>query len=298
MLAQEYDGKGGVVVLTRWIEKMVFVHDISGCSIDQKVKYTAVSFVEEFCPSYEMQKLESKLWNHTMVEAGHAAYTDRFHELARMVAATEPKTIQKTMQIFGALTDEAVRNGSIKKAEKRGNMGEPNKDKNATPVAKSLCCLAPSELEELSGQLKELQDKELNKLTVKNCYPLPKIDDLFDQLQGSQFFLKIDLRSGYHQLRVHEDDIPKTAFRTRYGHFEFTIIPFDDILIYSKTQEEHVEHLRLVLGLLKKEKLYAKFSKCEFWLREVQFLGHDSRNSKTNVSFDQAHRLADHRVCL
>ncbi|GJU50683.1 putative reverse transcriptase domain-containing protein [Tanacetum coccineum] len=106
--------------------------------------------------------------------------------------------------------------------------------------------------------------RELNKLTVKNRYPLPRIDDLFDQLQGSQFFLKIDLRSGYHQLRVHKDDIPKTAFRTRYGNFEFTVMPFD----------EHVEHLRLVLGLLKKEKLYAKFSKCEFWLREVQFLGH------------------------
>ncbi|GJZ28513.1 reverse transcriptase domain-containing protein [Tanacetum coccineum] len=115
--------------------------------------------------------------------------------------------------------------------------------------------------------------------------------------------LTIDLRSGYHQLRVHEDDIPKTAFRTRYGHFEFIVMPFgltnaptifmdlmnrvcmpyldkfvivfiDDIFIYSKTQEEHVEHLRLVLELLKKEKLYAKFCKCEFWLREVQFLGH------------------------
>ncbi|GJX30249.1 putative reverse transcriptase domain-containing protein [Tanacetum coccineum] len=173
----------------------------------------------------------------------------------------------------------------------------------ATPVAKSPYRLAPSELEELSRQLKELQDKELNKLTIKNRYPLPRINDLFDQLQVSQFFSKIDLRSGYHQLRVHEDDIPKTAFRTRYGHFEFTVMPFsltnapeifmdlmnrvcrpyldkfvivfiDDILIYSKTQEEHVEHLRLVLELLKKEKLYAKFSKCEFWLREVQFLRH------------------------
>ncbi|GJV42121.1 putative nucleotidyltransferase, ribonuclease H [Tanacetum coccineum] len=140
-------------------------------------------------------------------------------------------------------------------------------------------------------------------MTVKNHYPLPRIDDLFDQLQGSQFFSKIDLRSGYHQLRVHEDDIPKTAFRTHYRHFEFTLMPFgltnapaifidlinrvcrpyldkfvivfiDDILIYSKTREEHVEHLRLVLELLRKEKLYAKFSKCEFWLREVQFLRH------------------------
>ncbi|GKA26101.1 hypothetical protein Tco_0712210 [Tanacetum coccineum] len=112
----------------------------------------------------------------------------------------------------------------------------------------SLYRLAPSELEEFVGSLKELRTK---------------IDNLFDQLQGSQFFSKkIDLRSGYHQLRVHDDDIPKTAFRTRYGHFEFT------------AQEEHVEHLRLVLELLKKEKLYAKFSKCEFWLREVQFLRH------------------------
>ncbi|GJX33711.1 putative reverse transcriptase domain-containing protein [Tanacetum coccineum] len=171
----------------------------------------------------------------------------------------------------------------------------------ATPVAKSPYHLVPSEFEELSGQLKELQDnvsfKQVRRLGER------RIDDLFDQLQGSQFFSKIDLRSGYHQLRVHEDDIPKTAFRTCYGHFEFTVMPFgltnapavfmdlmnrvcrtyldkfmivfiDDILIYSKTREEHVEHLRLVLGLLKKEKLYAKFSKCEFWLREVQFLGH------------------------
>ncbi|GJS76859.1 putative reverse transcriptase domain-containing protein [Tanacetum coccineum] len=615
---KEYDGKGGVVVLTRWIEKMKNVQDMSGCSVNQKVKYTAGSFVgkalmwwnsqvrtlsrevaismswndfkfmmiQEFCPSHEIQKLESELWNHAMVGAGHAAYTDRFHELARlvphlvtpesrmikryvyglalqirgMVAATEPKTIQKVVQISGALTDEAVRNGSIKKVEKRGNVGEPSKDKNgrddnkrtrtgkreyggpccicfncnrpdhlardyrgvprnmnpinarnpsiracyecgstnhvwsacpgwnraqgpvenhpnqvaannggqgrgnqgnqargrafmlgaeearqdpnivtgtftlnnhfattlfdsdtdysfvsttfipllglepsdlgfryeieiasgqlveidkvikgckleieghvfdidlipfghgsfdviigmdwlsnykaeiichekvvriplpdgkvlrvlgerpkektrflmgvkkqeeivvvrdfpevfpddlsglppireiefqielipgATPVAKSPYRLAPSELEELSGQLKELQDKDR--------YLLPRIDDLFDQLQGSQFFSKIDLRSGYHQLRVHEDDILKTAFRTCYGHFEFTVMPFgltnapavfmdlmnrvcrpyldkfvivfiDDILIYSKTQEKHVEHLRHVIN--------------------------------------------------
>nr|GEU57312.1 hypothetical protein [Tanacetum cinerariifolium] len=516
---KEYDGKGGVVVLTQWIKKMENVQDMSGCSIDQKVKYTAGSFVEEFCPSYEMQKLETKLWNHTMVEVGHAAYTDRFHELARlvphlvtpksrkietyvyglalqirrMVVVTEPKTKQKAVQISGALTDEAVRNGSIKKVEKRGNVRELSMDKNgrddnkrtmtenvfATTVslvrrentgtwpksyakdcrsvprnvnpvntrnlpvracyecgstdhvrpacprlnraqrpegnrlnqvatnnegqghvnqgnqargkafmlgaeearqdsniitgiepndlgfryvieiasrwlveidrvikgckleieghvfdihlipfghwcfdviigmdwlfnhkAEIICHekvvrippldgkvlrvlgekldknmrqlksvkakdkkqreivvvrdfpespyrLAPSELEELSGQLKELQDKcfirpslspwgalvlfvkkkdgsfrmcidyrELNNLTVKNCYPLPRIDDLFDQLQGSQFFSKIDLRSIYHQLRVHEDDILKIVFRTRYGHFEFTVMPF------------------------------------------------------------------------
>ncbi|GJT70651.1 putative reverse transcriptase domain-containing protein [Tanacetum coccineum] len=490
---KEYDGKGGDVVLTRWIDKMESVQDMSGCSFDQKVKYTASSFVEDVCPSHEMQKLETELWIHAMVEASHVAYTDRCHELSRLVPHL----------ISGALTDEAVRNGSIKKVEKKGNMGEPSKDKNGRddnkstrtrnaftttanpvgrentgtwpkcttcnsyhapegpcrscfncnclghlakdcrgmqrnvnpvnarnptikacykygstdhglgtkadtssgraftvwdtkeksprsehcmdwlsnhkakinchekvvrilldgkvlrvlreklkenirqlksakakekeqeeivvvrdflevflddlsglphvqeielipkemPVAKSPYRLAPSELEELSGQLKELQDKgfirpslspwgapvmfikkkdgsfrmctdyrELNKLIVKNRYPLPRIDDLFDQLQGLQFFSKIDLRSGYHQLRVHEDDIPKTAFRTHYGHFEFIVMPFgltnapavfmdlmnrvcrpyldkfvivfiDDILTYSKTQEEHVEHL-------------------------------------------------------
>ncbi|GJR74229.1 putative reverse transcriptase domain-containing protein [Tanacetum coccineum] len=611
---KEYDGKGGVVVLTRWIEKMESVHDMSGCSVDQKVKYTAdqkvkytagsfvgkaltwwnsqirtlsrevavsmswndfkFMMIQEFCPSHEMQKLESELWNHAMVGAGHAAYTDRFHELARlvphlvtpesrmieryvyglapqihrMVATTEPKTRQKAVQISGALTDEAVRNGSIKKVQKRGNVGEPSKDwsgrddnkrtrirnviastvnpvgrentgtwpkcttcnsyhapggpcrtcfnynrpshlekdcrcvprnvnpvnarnltvracyecgstdhvrpacprlnrargpkenrpnhvadnnggqgrgnqrnqargrafmlgaeearqdpnivtgtftlndhftttlfdsgadysfvsttfmpllglepndlgfryeieiasghlveidkvikgckleingyvfdidlipfghgsfdviienarllmsakasdkkqeeivmvrgfpkliPEATLVAKSPYRLAPSEMEELFGQLKELQDKgfirpssspwgapilfvkkkdcsfrmcidyrELKKLTVKNCYPLPRIDDPFDQLQGSQFFSKIDLRPYLDK---------------------FVIVFIDDILIYSKTQEERVEHLRLVLELLKKEKLYANFSKCEFWPKEVQFLGH------------------------
>ncbi|GJR76719.1 putative reverse transcriptase domain-containing protein [Tanacetum coccineum] len=644
----------GLVEVVEGVEDLG--EDMSDCSIDQKVKYTIGSLVskaltwwnsqirtlsqevavsmswndfkfmmiEEFCPSHEMQKLETELWNHAMVGAGHAAYTDRFHELARLVlhlvtpksrkieryvygltlqiremlAAIKPKTMQKVVQISGALTDEAVRNASIKKVDKRGNVREPSKDKNgwddnkrtrtrnafattantvgredtgawlkcttcnsyhapagpchtcfncnrpghlekdyrgvprnvnpvnarnltvracyecgigdhghgnqgnqargrafmlgaeearqdpnimkgtftlnnhfattlfdsgadysfvsttfihllgikpselgfryeieiasgklvkidkvikgckleieghvfdidlipfghgsfdviigmdwlsnhkaeiichkkvvkiplldgkvlrvlgvkleekmrrlkstkakekeqkeivvvrdfpkvfpddlsgsppvreiefrielilgATPVAKSPYRLAPSELEELSGKLKELQDKGFIRPSsspwgAPNRYPLPMIDDLFDQLQRSQFFLKIDLRSGYHQLRVHEDDILKTAFRTRYGHFEFIVMPFgltnapavfmdlmnrvcrpyldkfvivfiDDILIYSKAQDEHVEHSRLVLELLKKEKLYAKFSKCELWLREVQFL--------------------------
>ncbi|GJV31375.1 putative reverse transcriptase domain-containing protein [Tanacetum coccineum] len=92
----------------------------------------------------------------------------------------------------------------------------------AAPIARSLYRLALSEKQELSAQLQELSDK----LTMKNRYPLPRIDDLFDQLQGSSVYSKIDLRSGYHQLRVQEEDILKTAFRTRYGHYEFQVMPF------------------------------------------------------------------------
>ncbi|GJR64602.1 putative reverse transcriptase domain-containing protein, partial [Tanacetum coccineum] len=330
--------------------------------------------IQEFCPSHEMQKFHelARLVPHLVTP--ESMMIERYVyglalQIRGMVAATEPKTMQKVVQISGALTDEVVRNGTIKKVEKRGNVGEPSNDRNgrddnkrtrtvnafattvnpdcrsvlrnvnpvnirnppvracyeygstdhgrgnqgnqargrafmlgaeearqdpnivtgmdwlsnykaeiichekkqeeivvvrdfpevfsddlsglppireiefrielipgATAVAKSPCRLAPSELEEL-------------------------IDDLFDQLQGSQFFSKINLRSGNHQLIVHKDDIPKTAFRSRHRNL-------------PKTQEEHVEHLRLVLELLKKEKLYAKVSKCEFWLREVQFLSH------------------------
>nr|GEW65316.1 hypothetical protein [Tanacetum cinerariifolium] len=200
--------------------------------------------------------------------------------------------------IIGEKSDEKMRQSkSVKTKDKKQREIVVVRD-----FPESLYRLAPSELEELSRQLKELQDKGFIRPSSLP-WGAPVIDDLFDQLQGSQFFSKIDFRSGYHQLRVHEDDIPKTAFRTCYGHFEFTVMPFgltngptvfmdlinrvcrpyldkfvivfiDDILIYSKTQEEHVEHLRLVMELLKKEKLYVKFSKCEFWLKEVRFLRH------------------------
>ncbi|GKF03805.1 putative reverse transcriptase domain-containing protein [Tanacetum coccineum] len=123
--------------------------------------------------------------------------------------------------------------------------------------------------------------RELNKLTVKNQYPLPRIDDLFDQLQGSRVYSKIDIRSGYHQLRVREEDIPKTAFKIRYGHYEFQVMSFgltNALAVFmdlmNRSEEEHAEHHKLILELLKKEELYAKFSKCEFWLSKVQFLGH------------------------
>ncbi|XP_031124279.1 uncharacterized protein LOC116026991 [Ipomoea triloba] len=160
------------------------------------------------------------------------------------------------------------------------------------PISKAPYRMAPKEMEELKAQLAE----ELNRVTVKNKYPLPRIDDLFDQLKGAGVFSKIDLRLGYHQVRVVEQDIPKTAFRTRYGHYEFAVMPFgvtnapgtfmdlmnriflpyldkfivvfiDDILVYSKTPEEHEEHLRTVLQMLREKKLFAKLSKLNLEIR-------------------------------
>jgi hypothetical protein len=144
---------------------------------------------------------------------------------------------------------------------------------------------------------------ELNKVTIKNRYPLPRIDDLLDQLQGVRVFSKVDLRSGYHQVRVKEEDIPKIAFRTHYGHYkflvissgltnvptvfmdtmnrvfhdyldQFTVVFIDDMLIYSRTSKEHKKHLRKVLERLRNEKLYVKLEKCEFWLDSMSFLRH------------------------
>ncbi|GKA88401.1 putative reverse transcriptase domain-containing protein [Tanacetum coccineum] len=113
--------------------------------------------------------------------------------------------------------------------------------------------------------------RELNKLT--NRYPLSRINNLFDQLQGLSVYSKIDLRSGYHQLRIKEEDITITTFRTRYGHFEFQVMPFG-LTNAPADEEEHGKHLKIILELLKKERLYAKFLKCDFWLNLVQFLGH------------------------
>ena len=145
--------------------------------------------------------------------------------------------------------------------------------------------------------------RQLNRVTIKNRYPLPRIDDLFDQLRDACVFSKIDLRSGYYQLKIKNEDVFKTTSRTRYGHYEFLVMPFgltnapaafmdlmnrvfqpyldrfvivfiDDILVYSKSKAEHARHLKLVLSSLREHQLYAKFSKCEFWLNQVAFLGH------------------------
>jgi len=204
----------------------------------------------------------------------------------------------------------------------------------AGPVSIAPYKMAPTELADLKKQIEELLEKQfirpsvspwgapvllvkkkdgssrlcvdyrqLNKLSIKNKYPLPRIDDLMDQLHAATVFSKIDLRSGYHQIRVKSDDVQKTAFRSRYGHYEYVVMPFgvtnapalfmdymnrifrpfldkfvvvfiDDILIYSRTHEEHVEHLRTVLSILREKQLYAKLSKLEFWMTTVQFMGY------------------------
>ncbi|WVZ84833.1 hypothetical protein U9M48_031820 [Paspalum notatum var. saurae] len=213
------------------------------------------------------------------------------------------------------------------------------------PVSRRPYRMAPDELKELKVQLQEQLDKgficpssshwgcpalfvekkdqggkrlcvdyrPLNVVTVKNKYPLPHIDILFDQLVGAKVFSKIDLRSGYYHIKIREEDIPKTAFSTRYGSYEYLVKSFgltnapaffmymmnsvfmneldkfivvfiDDILVYSKSEKEHEEHLRIVLAQLREHKLYAKFSKCAFWLKEVSFLGHIL--SKKGVAVD------------
>jgi hypothetical protein len=203
-----------------------------------------------------------------------------------------------------------------------------------TPISKTPYKMSREELAELKIQLKDLLDKSfirpssspwgcpalfvskkdkglrlcvgyrpLNAVTIKNMYPLPRIDILFDQLAGAQVFSKIDLRSGYHQIKICDEDIPKTAFSTRYGLYEYLVMFFgltnapahfmylmnsvfmseldkfvvmfiEDILVYSKSMEDHEEHLRVVLQRLRDHQLHTKFSKCEFWINEVSFLGH------------------------
>jgi hypothetical protein len=214
----------------------------------------------------------------------------------------------------------------------------------AAPVSKTPYRMSTPELKELQMQLEELLKKgyifpsmspwgspvlfvrkkygtlilcidfrQLNKVTVKNKYPLPRIYDLFDQLKDAKIFSKIDLRSGYHQVRIKEEDVSKTAFRTRYGHYEFTVVPFglsnaptifmclmngvfreyldkfvivflDDILIYSKSEEESEHHLRMVLQVLREHQLYAKLRKCSFYQKQIHYLGHII--SKDGIAMD------------
>jgi hypothetical protein len=221
------------------------------------------------------------------------------------------------------------------------------------PISKRPYRMPPNELAELKIQLQDLLDKgyirpsvspwgcsalfvkkkddslrlcvdyrPLNAVTIKNKYPLPRIDILFDQLAGAKVFSKIDLRSGYHQIKIRPSDIPKTAFSTRYGLYEYLVMSFgltnapayfmylmnsvfmpeldkfvvvfiDDILIYSKTKEDHAKHLRVVLQRLRDHRLYAKFSKCEFWLDSVKFLGHTISSQGISVDPTKVQEVMD-----
>ena len=223
----------------------------------------------------------------------------------------------------------------------------------AEPTSKTPYRMTAPELCELQMQLKELLDlglirpsispwgapvifvkkkdgslrlcidyRDLNRATVKNRYPIPRIDDLFDQMKGATVFSKIDLRSGYHQLRIKESDIPKTAFRTRFGHYEFVVVPFgltnapavfmslmnsvfrkyldqfvqvflDDILIYSKNEQEHEEHLRIVLSCLREHQLYGKLSKCSFYQKEIHYLGHIISGEGISVDPEKVKAIMD-----
>jgi hypothetical protein len=221
------------------------------------------------------------------------------------------------------------------------------------PISKRPYRMPPNELAELKIQLQDLLDKgficpsaspwgcpalfvkkkdnslrlcvdnrPLNAVTIKNKYPLPRIDKLFDQLDGAKVFSKIDLRSGNHQIKIKPCDIPKTAFSTRYGLYEYLVMSFgltnapayfmylmnsvfmpeldkfvvvfiDDILIYSKTKEDHANHLCIILQRLRDHHLYAKFSKCEFWLDSVKFLGHTISSEGISVDPTKVQEVMD-----
>jgi hypothetical protein len=221
------------------------------------------------------------------------------------------------------------------------------------PISKRPYRMPPAKLAELRKQLQELLDKgfirpstspwgcpalfvkkkdeslrmcvdyrPLNAVTIKNKYPLPRIDVLFDQLVGAKVFSKIDLRSGYHQIKIRASDIPKTAFSTRYGLYEFLVMSFgltnapayfmylmnsvfmpeldkfvvvfiDDILVYSKNEAEHTKHLHTVLQRLRDHQLYAKLSKCDFWLREIKFLGHTISQDGISVDPEKVQEVMD-----
>jgi hypothetical protein len=167
--------------------------------------------------------------------------------------------------------------------------------------------------------------RSLNDVTIKNKYPLPRIEDLFNQMRGARVFSKIDLKSGYHQMKIRPSNIPKMAFSTRYGLYEFTIMLFgltnapanfmnlmnkvfmeyldrfvvvfiDNILIYSKNDSDHEEHLQMVLRKLRDNQLYAKYSKCEFWIDEVPFLGHIISNGGISVDLAKVREIVAWKI--
>ncbi|XP_074369633.1 uncharacterized protein LOC141711091 [Apium graveolens] len=295
-------------------------------------------FLEKYFPQFVQDQMELKFLELKQGNMSVTDYEGKFEELSRYVPSYIDTDRKKAKRFQQGLKPWIRGKIDYREIEFAIDL-EPGTE----PVSKAPYRMAPVEMKELARQLQELLEKgvirpsvspwgapvlfvkkkdgsmrlcidyrELNKLTIKNKYPLPRIDDLFDQLKGAKYFSKIDLRSGYHQLKIKPEDIPKTAFRTRYGHYEFLVMSFgltnapaafmdlmnrifkeyldkfvivfiDDILIYSKTKEDHAEHVRTALEILRKKTLYAKLSKCEFWLHEVQFLGHIVSNEGIKV---------------
>ncbi|GJU61964.1 putative reverse transcriptase domain-containing protein [Tanacetum coccineum] len=230
---KDYDGKGGAIVYTRWIEKMESVQDMSGCGANQK----GLMRKEFWSLIIVLSESGSEFWSHRDGRDGHASVqidSISFPRLRSLMCYPRKQNDES-----GMLTGEVIRNGSLRKnTEKRKNGGEPSRDGN-----------------------------------VRDDHKRSRTRRAFAIVTNPVRKEYTDLRSRYHQLRVHEEDILKTAFRTRYGHFEFTVMPFG-LTNAPTTREEHEMHLGLILELVKKEKLYAKFYKCEFCLQEVQFLRH------------------------
>ncbi|GJW92072.1 putative reverse transcriptase domain-containing protein [Tanacetum coccineum] len=283
-----FNGTEGAVGLIRWFERTESVFSRSRCAEENKVTFATEEAINI------AQRLMDKVTKHTPMQVSSdnkRKFDDRrnFNNNSR--------------------SNNNYRNTNTNNSYNNHQLQQNRRQEAVRAYAVTPSRLAPSEMQELSNQLQELADRgfirpstspwgapvlfvkkkdgsfrmcidyrELNKLTIKNRYPLPRIDDLFDQLQGSSVYSKIDLRSGYHQLRVRDEDIPKTAFRTRYEHYEFQVMPFGltnaPAVFMDLMNQEHANHLRIILELLRKEKLYAKFSKCDFWIRIVQFLGH------------------------
>ncbi|GJS11522.1 putative reverse transcriptase domain-containing protein [Tanacetum coccineum] len=305
-----FKGSEGVVGLIRWFERTESVFSCSNCTEYCKVKFATGTLTEEalswwnsfaqpirieeaykitwvefkkllikkYCPRTEVQKMEDEFYHLTVKGNDLKTYVRRFQELATLCPTMVPDS-EKIMEVFIG--------GLPRSIEGNVTTSKPQTLKEAINIAQRLMVQIESYVHQL------LHPGNLS-LFVK------KKDGSFRMC--SSVYSKIDLRS-YHQLRVRGEDIPKTAFRTRYGHYEFQVMPFgltnapavfmdlmnrvckpyldkfvivfiDDILIYSRNIEEHANHLRIILELLRKEKLYAKFSKCDFWIRIVQFLGH------------------------
>nr|GEW12574.1 putative reverse transcriptase domain-containing protein [Tanacetum cinerariifolium] len=264
-----FKGTEGVVGLTQWFERMETIFNISNCAVENQVKFATCT----------LHGVALTWWKSHVKTVGHdAAYNVPWNTLMKMMTAKMfLEESDKIENYVGGLPDMIHRSVEF----------QIDLIPGVGPVAQAPYRLALSEMKEL-------------------------IDDLFNQLQGSNVYYKIDLQLGYHHVRVREEDIPKTAFRTRYGHYEFQVMPFgltsastifmdlinrvckpyldkfvivfiDDILIYSRNEKEHEDHLKAILELLKKKELYAKFSKCEFWIPKVQFLGHVIDSQGTHV---------------